>query len=805
MRPSARFVRWFDTLSKNDVAIVGGKNASLGELTRSLASSGIRVPEGFATTANAFWYVLEHGRLREQVHSALSDLEHGERTLADVGRCIRDAIIETEFPSAFVQELLAAYEELCHHAGRQVEVAVRSSATAEDLPDASFAGQQESFLNVRGPSELLDACRRCMASLFTDRAISYRQQKGFDQTKVALSIGVQRMVRSDRGASGVLFTLDPDTGFPDVVVINGSWGLGESVVKGTVNPDQFIVFKPLLDTSLPILEKQRGTKAKKLIYAASSRRTREVPTTAVEQRAFVLDDDEILQLALWGRAIERHYGKPMDVEWAKDGVTGELFVVQARPETVHSRAASSGVVRYQMLERGTPLVRGVAIGEMIATGPVVVVLHPEELDRVPDGAILVTEATDPDWVPAMKRVAGIVTDSGGRTCHAAIVARELGIPAIVGTGNGSSVLHDGKRVTLSCAEGESGVVYDGTLRFAREEVSLNDIPKTETKVMLNLATPGSAFRWWKLPADGVGLARMEFIISDLVKVHPLALVRYDELQDPAARKQIDALTAGYATREEYFVDELSQGIARIAAAHYPRRVIVRMSDFKTNEYAELIGGRQFEPAEANPMIGWRGASRYYSADYAAGFALECRAMKRVREEIGLRNVALMIPFCRTVDEAIRVEKELERNGLVRGMNDLELFMMCEIPSNVILAAEFAKHYNGFSIGSNDLTQLVLGIDRDSARLSELFDERNEAVKRMIAQVIATAHACGRSVGICGQAPSDYPEFAAFLVDAGIDSISLNPDSFIEMKKVVAEAERRRMFVDTAAASEEVSV
>jgi pyruvate, water dikinase len=789
------YVRWFEELGSTDVPLVGGKNASLGEMTRALSGEGIRVPGGFATTATAYRELLAENGLEKRIRVELAAWRSGGRTLEEAGRAIRQLFLAAQLPGGVAAAVRRAYTELSRRYGRaEVDVAVRSSATAEDLPTASFAGQQETFLNVHGAEELLAACRRCFASLFTDRAISYRETKGFDHLEVALSVGVQKMVRADRAGAGVLFTLDTETGFPDVILINAAWGLGENVVQGTVNPDQYLVYKPLLDRPgvRPILDKVLGEKAKKLVYATGgSRTTVNVDTAERERRAFVLTDDEILTLARWGRAAEKHYGVAMDIEWAKDGESGELFLVQARPETVQSRREKGAALcTYRLAEKGKALFTGLAIGEAIATGRVCRILDVSEIDRVPAGAILVTERTDPDWVPAMKKVAGILTDFGGRTCHAAIVARELGIPAIVGTEVATHLLVDGMEVTLSCAEGEQGVVYAGALPYVTSEVDLAQLPATHTQVMLNLANPASAFRWWRLPADGVGLARMEFIVSNLIRVHPMALVRYDELTDEAAKREIAALTRGYAERTEYFVDRLARGIARLAAAQYPKPVIVRLSDFKTNEYAALLGGRQFEPQEENPMLGWRGAARYYSAGYRDGFALECRALRRVREEIGLDNVIVMVPFCRTPEEADRVLAEMARHGLVRGEKGLAVYVMCEIPSNVLLADRFARRFDGFSIGSNDLTQLVLGVDRDAADLAWLFDENNPAVKTMIALAIERAHAAGCKIGLCGQAPSDDPAFAEFLVESGIDSISLSPDRFAEAKERVAAAEER---------------
>ncbi|HSK77005.1 MAG TPA: phosphoenolpyruvate synthase [Thermoanaerobaculia bacterium] len=788
-------VLWFENLGVGDVPRVGGKNASLGEMIRALSEEGIRVPAGFATTADAYRELVAANDLAGPIEAEIAAWRSRGKPLDRAGRALRRLFQKARFPEPLKEEILAAYHELSRRHGMdEADVAVRSSATAEDLPTASFAGQQETFLNVRGDEELLAACQRCFASLFTDRAISYREEKGFSHLEIALSIGIQKMVHSDRGGAGVMFTLDTETGFPGVVLINAAWGLGETVVQGTVTPDQYTVFKPLLDRpgARPILEKKLGTKDHKLVYASGgSRATVNVKTSERERCSFVLNEEEILTLARWAQTIERHYGMPMDLEWAKDGDTGELFIVQARPETVQSQKRPAILQTYRLQGKGKRLATGLAVGEGIAAGRVCRVLHAADIGEVEEGSILVTEMTDPDWVPIMKKAAGIVTDLGGRTCHAAIVARELGIPAIVGTGNGTRALADTHEITISCAEGDQGNVYEGILPFEATEVDLAALPATRTEILLNLADPASAFRWWRVPYDGIGLARMEFIISNLIRIHPMALVHFDHLADAEARRQIGELTRGYVLRTAYFVDRLAQGIAKIAASCWPNPVIVRMSDFKTNEYAELIGGRAFEPHEENPMIGWRGASRYYDPRYREGFALECQALRKVREEIGLQNVVVMIPFCRTLEEADRVLAEMAANGLERGKNGLEVDVMCEIPSNVLLAPEFAARFDGFSIGSNDLTQLTLGVDRDSSDLAHLFDERNPAVKALIRQVITAAHAAGRKVGICGQAPSDYPEFAEFLVEAGIDSISLNPDSVAEVRRRVAAVEAAR--------------
>lgn len=790
---NSKYIRWFENLSSRDVPLVGGKNASLGEMISTLKDEGIRVPGGFATTSDAYWELVKQNNLREKIQSNLDDLKQGNKPLDDAGKSIRRYFLHAKFPEDIAQNIRDAYRELCkrYHMD-EADVAVRSSATAEDLPQASFAGQQETFLNVTGEEELLEACRKCYASLFTDRAIAYREEWGFEHMKVALSIGVQKMVRSDKAGAGVIFSIDTETGFQNVVVINASWGLGENVVQGAVTPDEYMIFKPLLDNKKlkPILEKELGAKEKKMIYVKGrSGNTKNVNTTRDERLSFVLKDDEILKLARWACVIEKHYGRPMDMEWAKDGEIGELFIVQARPETVQSRRIAAEFKTYELKEGGKRLLAGLAIGEAIATGKACIIKSSDEIGEFREGTILVTGMTDPDWVPIMKKAKGIVTDYGGRTSHAAIVSRELGVPAIVGTGNATKVLTDGQEITISCAEGDHGYIYEGALQFEESEISLKDIPDTKTQIMMNIASPEASFRWWRLPCKGIGLARMEFIINNIIKIHPMALVHFNKVEDKKAREHIEELTQGYQDKTEYFVEILARGIAKIAAPQYPHEVIVRMSDFKTNEYANLIGGRQFEPREDNPMLGFRGASRYYNDRYREGFALECRAIKRVREEIGMMNVIIMIPFCRTLEEADRVHDVLRENGLKRGENGLQVYVMSEIPSNVILADKFAERFDGFSIGSNDLTQLILGIDRDSAELAELFDERNEAVKHMIRSQIDTARRMQTKVGICGQAPSDYPDFAEFLVKAGIDSISLNPDSVIGVKRHVAEIEK----------------
>lgn len=786
-------IEWFENLVRGDVAKVGGKNSSLGEMVRTLSAEGIAVPPGFATTADAYWAFIDANGLRERISAIVDDWASGHLSLAEAGTTIRGLIIAGRWPADLAESIRKSYRELSRRAGKtDASVAVRSSATAEDLPDASFAGQQETYLNIVGETALLDACRRCYASLFTDRAISYRKTKGFEQMKVALSIGVQQMVRSDIGGSGVMFSLDTETGFDKVVLINAAWGLGENVVQGAVDPDEYQVFKPLLANAAltPIIEKTRGDKAIKMIYASGDSPTRNVPTSKAERAAFVLSDAEILLLARWAVIIERHYGCPMDMEWARDGETGAMYIVQARPETVQSRRDAGALRSYTISDKGKVLTKGIAIGDAVVTGQVCLIENARDIDKFVDGSILVTSTTDPDWVPIMKRAAAIVTDHGGRTSHAAIVSRELGLPAVVGTGDATHVLHTGQDVSVSCAEGDQGFVYSGTATFSVETLDVTKVPATRTQVMLNLANPGAAFRWWRLPFDGVGLARMEFVIANAIRVHPLALLHFDKLTDEAAKAEISALTAGYAEKTEYFVDQLSRGLARIAAAAYPRPVIVRMSDFKTNEYAGLLGGRQFEPPEENPMIGWRGASRYYSPGYRDGFALECKAIARLRNDMGFTNVVMMIPFCRSTAEADKVLAVMGENGLARGDKGLEVYVMCEIPSNVILAKQFAERFDGFSIGSNDLTQLTLGVDRDSGVLADVFDEKDEAVEWMIGSVIAAAKAAGAKIGICGQAPSDHPEFAQFLVQCGIDSISVTPDSFVAVKHNVAAAEAK---------------
>lgn len=781
---SKQFVLSFNQITIKDISLVGGKGASLGEMYQKLTARGIKVPPGFAVTAYAYRYFLKKAKIEQEIKRILKDLNtHDLKGLATRGRAVRQLILQAEFPPELKKAILNEYRKLSQKFRvKHVDVAVRSSATAEDLPDASFAGQQESYLNIVGEQALLQACKECIASLFTDRAISYRVDKHFDHFKIGLSIVVQKMVRSDKACSGVMFTIDTESGFRDVVIINSAWGLGEYIVKGIVTPDEFLVFKPTLKQGFSaIINQQLGSKAKKLVYASSGAKpTKESIVSERDRNRFSLKPQEVLQLARWGMQVEEHYGRPMDLEWAKDGRTNELYIVQARPETVEAVKSRNIIETYKLNKTGKVLTQGTAVGAKIGQGPVHLIKSVKEISKFKPGSVLVTEMTDPDWEPIMKQAAAIVTDSGGRTCHAAIVSRELGIACVVGTGNGTRVLKTGDKVTVSCAEGEEGKVYDGLLPFSIERTNLKQLGRPKTKIMLNVGEPHRAFSFSFLPNDGVGLAREEFIINNSIKIHPLALINFDKLTDKKAKAAIAALTVGYASKPRYFVDKLAHGVGQLAAAFYPKDVIVRLSDFKTNEYAGLIGGRQFEPKEDNPMIGWRGASRYYAPEYEAAFRLECKALKKVREEYGLKNLKIMVPFCRTVEEGEQVLKIMASEGLRRGKDGLEVYVMCEIPANVILAHEFARIFDGFSIGSNDLTQLTLGIDRDSGilKVAGVSNEKNEAVKTLIRQVIQTAKAAGRKIGICGQGPSDFPDFAEFLVKAGIDSLSLNPDSVL---------------------------
>ena len=819
MKMETRLIRPFSGLGMEDVPIVGGKNASLGEMTRELASLGIRVPDGFAVTADAYRRFLEENDLAPRIRDLISGVRRGD--VADLvrrSRTVQDVILNGLLPEDLETEILRHYRELSARYGEEnADVAVRSSATAEDLPTASFAGQQESFLNIHGDAQLLEAVRKCFASLFTPRAINYREDMGFDHLEVALSVGVQTMVRSDLASSGVIFTLDTESGFRNVVYLTSTWGLGENIVQGRVVPDGFYVHKPTLKEGYrPLIRRRLGTKEFKLVYDETGHRlVKNVPTSPEERKTFSVSDQDVLKLAEWAVAIEEHYSEKrgtktfMDIEWAKDGVTDELFIVQARPETVHSGREAPAVRLYDLKEQGEPLAEGLAVGNVVAAGSARVLADPGEIQTFQPGEVLVTGITDPDWEPIMKTAAAIVTDRGGRTSHAAIVARELGVPAVVGTGDATERIETGQSVTVSCAEGEVGRVYKGELRYEVSEVDPAALERPGTRIMMNVADPGRAFELARLPNDGVGLARMEFVFAGWVGIHPLALTRFETLP-PKLKLEVSRRTEGYQDKSDFFVDRLAEGIGTLAAAFWPRDVILRFSDFKTNEYAHLLGGEQFEPREENPMLGWRGASRYYHPDYREGFMLELRAVKRVREVFGLKNLKVMIPFCRTPEEGKRVLAVMEEGGLRRGEDGLEVYMMAEIPSNVVLTKEFAAIFDGFSIGSNDLTQLVLGVDRDSERVAPLFDERDEAVKRMCATLIMEAHAAGKKVGICGQAPSDYPDFAAFLVERGIDSISLSPDAVVPTTLKVLEVERgssgrgaRLMETERAQMSEEV--
>jgi pyruvate,water dikinase len=789
MDKKKKFILWFSELTNKDVPLVGGKNASLGEMYQKLTSKGILIPNGFALTAYAYRYFLVKNKLDIKIQEILKGLDTSNvKNLARRGYLIRQAILESSFPSELVSAIKEAYKKLSkEYKSQTVDTAVRSSATSEDLPTASFAGQQETYLNIRGEYVLIESCKKCMASLFTNRAISYREDKGFDHFKVALSVGVQKMVRSDKASAGVLFTIDTESGFENVILINSAFGLGENVVKGRVMPDEFIIFKPKLYTKFnPIISKERGNKKYKMIYSLEGNQTtKNTLVPRKEQLEFSLTDKEVIQLAKWGMEIEKHYKMPMDIEWAKDGKSGKLFIVQARPETVHSQKKKNFYEEYKLKRKGKLILEGAAIGFKIGYGNVQVIKDVTGISKFKKGGVLVTEMTDPDWEPIMKLASAIVTDSGGKTCHAAIVSRELGIPCIVGTKKGTEVLSKQRIVTVSCAEGEVGKVYKGKVPFRVKKTNLKKIPKTKTKIMLNLGNPSLAFTHSHLPNEGVGLARQEFIISNYIKIHPNALIYAKQVRDQEVRDQIEEITAGYEDNTEFYVDKLAQGIARISAAFYPKDVIVRLSDFKTSEYRNLIGGQYFEPEEGNPMLGFRGASRFSGDLFKEAFKLECKALKKVRDGFGLYNTMIMVPFCRTVEEGREVLKLLDRNGLRRGHKKLKILVMCEVPSNVVLADQFAKIFDGFSIGTNDLTQLVLGLDRDSELVSHLYDERDLAVKRMVTEVIRVAHKYKRRVGICGEAPSNYPEFAKFLVKNKIDSMSLEADSMIKTRVKIA--------------------
>lgn len=806
---ATEFVLWFEDISIDDVPLVGGKNASLGEMYQHLTSRGVNIPHGFAITAHAYKYLISTTGIDARVSEILTDLDtHDLRNLQERGRKVREILRHAVFPDDLRQAIVDAYAKMEEEYGANVDVAVRSSATAEDLPDASFAGQQDTYLNIRGPEALLDHCSQCFASLFTDRAISYRHDKGFDQFEVYLSIVVQKMVRSDAACSGVLFTLDTESGFENAVYITGSWGLGENIVQGAVSPDEFFVFKPTLrEGKRPIVSKRVGTKEIKMIYnetGSGEETVLNVATTAAERGRYILDDEDILQLARWALLIEEHYGRNMDIEWAKDGDgigvgTGKLFVVQARPETVHSQTSKNITETYILKEHSTILASGQAVGAKIGQGPARVIKTVSGIHDFKAGEVLVTDMTDPDWEPVMKKAGGIVTNRGGRTCHAAIISRELGIPCVIGTENGTEHVSTGQNITVSCADGEVGHVWDGLLAFSINTTNLDAIPETRTKIMLNVGIPEKAFFECQVPNDGVGLAREEFIINAHIGIHPLALYHFESLIERAANgdgeaaevvQKIEEKTTAYPhDKRQFFIDKLAEGVGRIAAGFYPKDVIVRLSDFKSNEYANLIGGSFYEPVESNPMIGWRGASRYYDEKYIHAFELECQGLLKARNEMGLSNIKLMVPFCRTPAEGKKVIETMRKFGLVQGENGLEVYVMCEIPSNVISADAFCDIFDGFSIGSNDLTQLTLGLDRDSDLVAHIFDERNEAVKTMVKMVIDTAKRRGRKIGICGQAPSDYPEFALYLVDCGIDSMSLIPDTAVKTKLLVCEREK----------------
>ncbi|MGZ5043157.1 MAG: phosphoenolpyruvate synthase [Methylobacter sp.] len=799
MPEQTNFIRWFDELTIDDIPLVGGKNASLGEMYRELTQQGIQIPNGFAVTAEAYRYVLDKAGGWDALHQALDDLDPNDVSdLARRARKAREIIYAAPFPVDLEQQILDSYSQLQKQYGEDVSVAVRSSATAEDLPTASFAGQQDTYLNIRGDQALLDACKRCFASLFTDRAIHYRIDQGFDHFKLALSVGIMKMVRSDLEASGVMFSLDTESGFKDVVFITGAYGLGENVVQGAVDPDEFYVHKPTFEQGYrAVLRRTLGAKKIKMVYSEGRTResTRNIVTSEQERNRYCITDEDVLTLADYAIKIEKHYSnkagqtKPMDIEWAKDGLDGKLYIVQARPETVVSQLRGVVLEQYRLNQQAEPLVTGHAVGNKIAAGNARIIENVEQLSSFQPGEVLVADMTTPDWEPVMKIASAIVTNRGGRTCHAAIISRELGVPAVVGCDNATKMLNNNRPVTVSCAEGDVGKVYDGRLDFDVKHIDLSDLQRPKTKIMLNIGNPELAFKTSFLPNDGVGLARMEFIITEYIKAHPMALIHIDKVKDGDERQQLEQLTSNHASPESYFIEKLSEGVGAIAAAFYPKPVVVRMSDFKTNEYATLLGGRWFEFDEANPMIGFRGASRYIHPAYAEGFALECQAMKRVREQMGLTNVVLMIPFCRRVDEARRVLDYMAQLGLKRGEQGLEIYVMCEIPNNVIQIDAFSEYFDGFSIGSNDLTQLTLGVDRDSAIVAEDFDERDPGVKQMIRLAVEGARRNGRHCGLCGQAPSDYPEMAQFLVEIGIDSMSLNPDTVLKTTQLVLETER----------------
>jgi pyruvate, water dikinase len=796
------FILWFDELGIEDVPLVGGKNASLGEMYRNLNKKGVNIPNGFAVTAYAYRYFLKKAKIQDKIKQILSDLNtHSIRNLTERGRKVRELILEAEFPQELKEEISKAYKKLYSQYRVNTDVAVRSSATAEDLPDASFAGQQETYLNIVGERALMEACKKCFASLFTNRAISYREDKGFDHFKIALSIGVQKMIRSDLASSGVMFSIDTESGFKDAVLITGAYGLGENVVQGAVNPDNFYVFKPTLKKGYkPIISKRLGSKQIKMVYnfVGEKNPTRNVEVSEVFRGKFCINDDEIIKLAKWAVTIEEHYSKkagkfkPMDMEWAKDGKDKKLYIVQARPETVQSQKNINVLEEYRLRSKGRVLATGLSVGNKIGQGKAAIIKDVRDIEKFRKNQVLVTEMTDPDWEPIMKIASAIVTNRGGKTCHAAIIARELGIPCVVGTGNGTEKIKSGKNVTVSCAEGANGYVYDGLLKYDIKKTNLKKLTKPKTRIMMNLGNPEQAFELSFLPNDGIGLARQEFIISSYIKVHPLSLLHFNKIKDAETKKQILDTIKGYddKSKSQFFVDKLAEGVGTLAAAFYPKDVIVRLSDFKSNEYANLIGGKLFEPDEENPMIGWRGASRYYSEKYKEAFVLECKALAKVRDEMGLTNMKVMVPFCRTVEEGKNVIKIMAQNGLKQHKNNLEIYVMCEIPSNVLLADEFSKIFDGFSIGTNDLTQLTLGLDRDSSLVASIYDENNPAVKKLVADVIRIAKKNKRKIGLCGDSPSSNPAFAKFLVQCGIDSMSLTPDSILKTIVIVAKEEKR---------------